>query len=95
VKGTGKRLSINMISATTAKGALRFAVYEGNTNAASLINFCKRLMHDASGPVYLIVDGHSAHHAKVISEFIASTKGKLKLFFLPGYSPQLNPDEWV
>jgi transposase len=52
-------------------------------------------MHDASGPVYLIVDGHSAHHAKVTSEFVASTKGKLKLFFLPGYSPQLNPDEWV
>jgi transposase len=95
VEGTGKRFSINMISAITAKGALRFAVYEGNTNAASFIDFCKRLMHDASGPVYLIVDGHSAHHAKVTSEFVASTKGKLKLFFLPGYSPQLNPDEWV
>jgi transposase len=84
-----------MISAVTAKGALRFAVYEGNTNAASFIDFCKRLMHDAPGPVFLIVDGHSAHRAKVTTEFVASTGGRLKLFFLPGYSPQLNPDEWV
>jgi transposase len=95
VPNTGKRFSVNMISAVTAKGALRFAVYEGNTTAASFIDFCKRLMHDAPGPVYLIVDGHSAHRAKVTTEFAASTKGRLKLFFLPGYSPQLNPDEWV
>jgi transposase len=95
VHNTGKRFSVNMISAITAKGALRFAVYEGNTNAASFIDFCKRLMHDAPGPVFLIVDGHSAHRAKVTTEFVASTGGRLKLFFLPGYSPQLNPDEWV
>jgi transposase len=95
VDNTGKRFSVNMISAVTAKGALRFAVYEGNTNAASFIDFCKRLMHDAPGPVFLIVDGHSAHRAKVTTEFVASTGGRLKLFFLPGYSPQLNPDEWV
>jgi transposase len=95
VHNTGQRFSVNMISAVTAKGALRFAVYEGNTNAASFIDFCKRLMHDAPGPVYLIVDGHSAHRAKITTEFVASTGGRLKLFFLPGYSPQLNPDEWV
>lgn len=95
VHGTGKRLSINMISAITAKGALRFAVYEGTTNAASFIDFCKRLLHDTPGPVFLIVDGHPAHRAKVTAEFVASTEGRLKLFFLPGYSPQLNPDEWV
>jgi transposase len=52
-------------------------------------------MHDAFGSVFLIVDGHSAHRAKVTTEFVASTEGRLKLFFLPGYSPQLNPDEWV
>lgn len=95
VPGTGKRLTINMISAITAKGALRFAVYEGNTNAAVFIDFCKRLLHDAPGPVYLILDGHPAHRAKATTEFVAATEGRLKLFFLPGYSPQLNPDEWV
>lgn len=95
VHGTGKRFSINMISAIAAKGALRFAVYEGSTTAATFIDFCKRLLHDAPGPVFLIVDGHPAHRAKATTEFVASTQGRLRLFFLPGYSPQLNPDEWV
>jgi transposase len=95
VKNTGSRFSVNMISAVSAKGALRFAVYEGNTNAATFIDFCKRLMHDAAGPVYLVVDGHPAHRATATKEFTASTGGQLRLIFLPGYSPELNPDEWV
>lgn len=95
VKNTGQRYSVNMISAVTAKGALRFAVYEGTTNAATFIDFCKRLLHDAQGPVYLVVDGHPAHRATATKEFAASTGGRLKLFYLPGYSPELNPDEWV
>ena len=84
-----------MISAVPAKGALRFAVYEGTTTAATFIDFCKRLLHDAAGPVYLIVDGHPAHRAAAAKEFAASTEGRLRLFYLPGYSPELNPDEWV
>jgi transposase len=95
VKNTGARYSVNMISVVSAHGALRFAVYEGSTNAATFIDFCKRLLHDAPGPVYLIVDGHPAHRATATKEFAASTQGRLKLFFLPGYSPELNPDEWV
>ena len=95
VKNTGARYSVNMISAVSAKGALRFAVYEATTNAATFINFCKRLLHDAAGPVYLIVDGHPAHRATAVKEYVASTEGRLKLFRLPGYSPELNPDEWV
>jgi transposase len=93
VKNTGARYSVNMISVVSAKGALRFAVYDGTTNAATFIDFCKRLLHDAAGPVYLIVDGHPAHRATATKEFAASTQGRLKLFFLPGYSPELNPDE--
>lgn len=95
VKNTGARFAVNMISAVSAKGALRFAVYEGNTNAQVFINFCQRLLHDAPGPVYLIVDGHPAHRATAAKKFAASTGGSLKLIFLPGYSPELNPDEWV
>jgi transposase len=95
VKNTGARFSVNMISAVSAQGALRFALYEGNTNARVFINFCQRLLHDAPGPVYLIVDGHPAHRATATKEFAASTGGRLKLIFLPGYSPELNPDEWV
>ena len=82
-------------SAVSAKGALRFAVYEGTANAQVFINFCQRLLHDAPGPVYLIVDGHPAHRATATRQFAASTEGRLRLIFLPGYSPELNPDEWV
>jgi transposase len=97
VEATGKRAVVNMISALTPRGALRFAVYEGNTNAAVFTGFCARLLHDAPGPgpVYLIVDGHPAHRARATRDFVASSGGRLKLVFLPGYSPQLNPGEWV
>ena len=95
VHGTGARYSINMLSAITTQGALRFTVHEGTVNAEVFIDFCQRLLHDASGPVFLVVDGHPAHRAKATIEFVASTEGRLRLFFLPGYSPELNPDEWV
>ena len=52
-------------------------------------------MADTDGPVYLVVDGHPTHRSKAVKEFVASTDGRLTLFVLPGYSPQLNPDEWV
>jgi len=82
-----------MISAITPKGALRFAVSEGTTTAESFIEFCKRLLHDSPGPVYLIIDGHPSHRATIVKKHVASTGGRLKLFYLPGYSPELNPDE--
>jgi len=92
---TGARHAINMISAVTARGALRFMVVEGRFTAAVVIEFCTRLLHDAPGPVFLIVDGHSVHRARAVADFVAATDGRLRLFFLPGYSPELNPDEWV
>jgi transposase len=95
VSNTGARHSVNMLSAVTAKGALRFMVHDATTTAAVFIEFCKRLLHDTDGPVFLVVDGHPAHRAAKTKQFAASTDGQLKLFFLPGYSPELNPDEWV
>lgn len=95
VKATGARHSLNMISAVTAQGRLRFATFTGSFTAATFIEFCKKLLHDADGPVYLIVDGHPTHKAKAVKKFVAKTEGRLKLFVLPAYSPQLNPDEWV
>lgn len=95
VKATGARHSLNMISAVTAQGLLRFATYTGSFTAATFIDFCKRLLHDTDGPVYLVVDGHPTHKAKTVKAFVAATDGRLKLFVLPAYSPQLNPDEWV
>jgi transposase len=95
VANTGARHSINMLSAVSAQGALRFMLHDGTVNASVFIEFCKRLLKDAPGPVFLIVDGHPSHRANATKQFIADTAGRLRLFFLPGYSPELNPDEWV
>jgi transposase len=72
-----------------------FAIYTGSFTAALFIDFCQKLLHDADRPVYLVVDGHPTPKAKAIKRFVEATNGKLKLFLLPAYSPQLNPDEWV
>lgn len=95
VKATGARHSLNMVSAVTAQGLLRFATYTGSFTATRFIEFAKKLLADTDGPVYLVVDGHPTHKAKTVQQFVASTDGRLKLFVLPAYSPQLNPDEWV
>jgi transposase len=95
VATTGDRFGVNLISAVTAKGALRFAAYDGNLNGRVFIDFCRRLLHDATGPVFLVLDGHPVHRSKAVGQFAAATGGRLRLFVLPGYSPELNPDEWV
>jgi transposase len=95
VKATGARHSLNMISAVTAQGLLRFSTYTGSLTGARFIEFARKLLHDAAGPVYLVVDGHPTHRSKAVKDFVAATDGQLKLFVLPAYSPQLNPDEWV
>lgn len=95
IKSTGQRIKINCISALTNKGSLRFMLYEGNFNSERFLEFLKRLLHKQSQPVTLIVDGHSTHKTKLVKEFISSTNGKLKLYYLPPYSPELNPDELV
>jgi transposase len=95
VLGTGSRLSVNMFSAVNAHGRLHFSFFEGNLNSKTFIECLKKLLADIEGKVFLIVDGAPAHRSAETAAFVKSTKGRLKLFFLPGYSPQLNPDEWV
>lgn len=95
VRVTGQRFSLNMISAVSPKGSLRFMVVKGGVGARVFIQFLKRLMQGRRRPVYLIVDGHPAHRAKLVKNYIESLGGRLKLFFLPPYSPELNPDELV
>ena len=96
VKTTGARYRVNMISAVSAQGALKFALTERNVDSEVFIDFCKRLQHDyGDRPVFLVVDGHSSHKSKKTQEWVESTNGQFRLFYLPAYSPQLNPDEWV
>ena len=95
VAATGERKSVTMISAVSARGEIHFDVFLGTVNAGCFIEFCEKLLHDTTAPVFLIVDGATAHTANVVKEYVASTDGRLSLFFLPPYSPELNPDEWV
>jgi transposase len=93
---TGERKSISMVSAISPRGELRFRVQEGSMNADRFIDFLKALISSVEGKVFLILDGHPVHKAKKVKEFAENeTEGRLKLFFLPAYSPDLNPDEWV
>jgi transposase len=95
VRVTGQRFSLNMISAVSPRGELRFMVVRGGVGAGVFIDFLRRLMHGQRRPIYLIVDGHPSHRSKKVKAYVESLQGKLRLFFLPPYSPELNPDELV
>jgi transposase len=95
IKTTGARFSVTMISAICGNGHMRFMITEKNCTTPVFIQFLQRLIFKQNFPVFLIVDGHPVHKSKKVKKFVESTKGKLKLFFLPGYSPELNPDETV
>ena len=93
--GTGKRFSLNMMSAISSQGHMKFMTIRGKINGEVFIEFLKRLLVEDKGPIYLIVDAHPMHKSKRVKEFVDSTGGFLKLFYLPPYSPDLNPDELV
>ena len=95
VKTTGARFSCNMISAVSPLGELRFMVTDKRMNAGLFCDFLDRLMYGEEGKVLLVVDGHPSHKAKKVQKHLEKYEGRLKLYLLPGYSPELNPDELV
>jgi transposase len=95
VSTTGARFGMNLISAVSRTGQMHFAVVEGKVNAEVFIEFLKRLIHNRRKPVFLIVDGHPTHKAVMVRKYVETVGNKLSLFFLPPYSPELNPDELV
>jgi transposase len=95
VERTVERVSVNMISAIGNRGEMRFMVVTGRITATVFVEFLQRLAHNAEFPIFLIVDGHPVHRSKMVREYVDSLEGALRLFFLPPYSPELNPDEQV
>ncbi len=95
VPATGRRSSVNMLSAVNARGQLRFMLVKGRVGGAEFADFLRRLTHNATQPVYLVLDGSSIHRSRAVRDFVAAQEGRLRLFFLPPYSPELNPDEQV
>ena len=95
VTSTGARFGLNMMSAVSGQGQLRFMIFEGSATAKTFCEFLTRLRRGVAQKIFLIVDGHPIHRAKMVKKHMASLDHQVTLFFLPPYSPQLNPDEWV
>ena len=91
----GQRQGISAASAVNTKGAFWFVTYKGGLNGERFVELLKKLMHRRRKPVHLVVDGLPAHKKAVVKHYVAATRGKLTLHFLPGYAPELNPDELV
>lgn len=95
IERPGQRQSISAASAVSAKGGFWFATYQGGLTGELFVELLKKMMHRRKKPVRLIVDGLPAHKKALVKDYVASTAGKLTLHFLPGYAPDLNPDELV
>jgi transposase len=95
IRTTGARHSLNLVSAVSAKGSMRFMTVKGKLTTDRFIEFLGRLLKNQTTPVFLIVDGHPVHRSARVRAFVEASDGKLKLFHLPAYSPELNPDEQV
>lgn len=95
VRLNANRSSTNMISAVTNQGTVRFKIFDGSMNADILIDFCKRLIKTAKRKVYLILDNLRVHHAKVFKAWLEKHSKEITVFYLPSYSPELNPDEYL
>jgi transposase len=91
----GQRQSCSAASAVNAMGGFWFCTYTGALNAERFVQMLKQMMRGRRKPVHLIVDGLSAHRKACVRDYVASTGGRLTLHFLPGYAPDLNPDELV
>ncbi len=93
VRVNNKRHGLSVISSVTNKGTMRWKIFDGALNAAIFIDFLKRLVRDAGRKVYLIVDNLRVHHSMVVKAWLAEHKHEIEIFYLPSYSPELNPDE--
>jgi transposase len=95
VQRPGQRQSISAASAVNARGAFWFCTYEGALNAELFVELLQKMMHRRKKPVHLVLDSLPAHKKAIVRDYVASTNGRLTLHFLPGYAPDLNPDELV
>ena len=93
IRATGQRFGCSMISAITNRGHLVFRVFHGTFTGPMFVDFMRRLRLQQDGPVYLIVDGHPAHRSRPAKAFAAAHAADFRLIQLPGYCPELNPDE--
>ncbi len=95
IKKTGQRFSLNMISAISNKGHLQFMILDGRFNGEVFKIFLQQMIKYSRQKIYFVTDGHPAHKTKMLNEWLAENKDRIEVFFLPPYSPELNPQEYV
>jgi len=95
VKLNVNKSRVNMISAISNQGQVRFMLYEDTMTFNRLIQFMSRLIKDSKRKVYLILDNLRTHHSKDVKQWLEKNKDKIEVFYLPSYSPELNPDEYL
>jgi transposase len=95
IEVAGNRQSVSAASAVNAKGAFLFVTYKGGMTAELFVSVLKHIMRGRRKPLFIVLDSLPAHKARVVQDYVVSTNGKLELHFLPGYAPELNPDELV
>ena len=93
IPGTGARFGCNMISAITNKGKLNFMVFKGRFEAGLFKKFLSRLIKQSKNRVFIIVDRHPVHRSVKVKKWLEENQEHIRMFFLPSYSPELNPDE--
>ena len=86
---------VNLISTVTNQGKVRFMVYKDRMNSQTLIKFLKRLIKGSSKKLFLILDNLKVHHSYIVRDWLKEHKDEIEVFFLPSYSPELNPDEYL
>jgi transposase len=95
LKVEAKRERINMVSAINNYGTVRFMLYDTKMTQQRFVEFLERLVSDAKRKVFFIVDNLKVHHGKIVAEWLEANKDKIEMFFIPPYSPELNPDEYL
>jgi transposase len=90
-----KKNSINMISAITNQGKVRFMLYEETMTSEVLLKFLTRLIVDVERKIFLILDNHRVHQSNLVSEWLGAHKKRIEVFFIPPYTPGYNPDGYL
>lgn len=90
-----KRERVNMLSAISREGHVRFMVYQDAMNQGRLIQFMQRLIRTSERKVFLVLDNLKVHHGKLVKAWLEKKKAQIEVFFLPPYAPEYNPDEYL
>jgi len=95
IPGTGQRFGCSMISAITNRGRLNFMVFQEKFRAEVFQSFLRRMLRQVPRKIFLIVDGHPVHRSRKVKKWVKKHEARIRLFYLPSYSPELNPDEML